>query len=333
MCYHCRMNEHNLICTAFAFKEGFDTSLQLGQKASNSTTSTYLKNILVTLASAKLCNPDAAVVLFTNTDVPSEWSSSFSQAGISTQVCPFDSFVISKDYTWALAYYKLCVLSHIVGDNSKNRKYDHILLMDADTYSARAYDELWKEADLGVLMYEVGHSYDHRDREIIRKDFVKFYPDEAKNTAIVHYGGEFIAGKQEYLLSFLDTCSKVFHRMTGDENLKLEQKAGDETIWSVAAALTDVPILHAGAYIYRFWTQDFYLVSTVTESNPVCIWHVPSEKEDGFLRLYEYYKAHRSFPSVRKAASYFGIPSAKRKPSFLHFLFKVKKKLWIKNRK
>lgn len=318
----------NLICTAFSFKEGFNTSTQTGKSADESTTITYLKNIFVTLTSAKIQNPDDEVALFTNVEMPVEWAEKLNKHGIKVHLCPFDTFVISKEFIWALAYYKLCVLDHIVKENAKTHEYDRILLMDADTYTARPYTDLWNEADYGVLMYQVGHDYSHPDRDVIRRDFEKFYPNEAKDRAIVHYGGEFVAGTQVNLEGFMATCRSVFETMTANGNLKMEERAGDETIWSAAAALTDVPVIHAGAYIFRFWTRDFYLVSSVTKSNPVCIWHIPSEKEYGFIRLYNYYDKHDEYPGLENVAKIMGIAGTKRPHQTIgELLFRVKRKI------
>jgi len=55
-------------------------------------------------------------------------------------------------------------------------------------------------------------------------------------------------------------------------------------------------IKNAGAYIFRFWTGSFYLVSTCYTCNEVAILHLPSEKERGLVKLFDiFYKKH-SFP-------------------------------------
>ena len=87
----------NLICAAFSFKEGFNTSTQTGKTADNKTTITYLKNIFVTLTSAKLHNPDDDVILFANANISEEWVRKLKDNNIDVQICPFDEFVIDKD--------------------------------------------------------------------------------------------------------------------------------------------------------------------------------------------------------------------------------------------
>lgn len=299
----------NLICNAFAFKEGFFSSLQTDRGAGEQTTEMYLKNIYVALTSAKLYNPNDDVMLITNYELTPEWKKRLEAAGILIRQVPFEEFVIPRQFPWALAFYKLCALYTIVRDEPD---YGHILLLDADTFTTRSYEELWKEADYGVLLFPVGHSFHHSDREIIRRDFLRLYPEEAPKN-IVHYGGEFAAGCREHLKPYLEKCLEVYERMKALD-FQMEEHAGDETVWSAAAALIQdkAPVIGAGAYLFRFWTGAFYLTSTVTVFNPVCIWHIPNEKETGFLRLYAYYQKHGTFPPVEKAAAIFGIRKAKR---------------------
>lgn len=300
----------NLIFCAFAFKEGFQTSLQTGKAAGNATTEMYLQNIFVALTSAKLYNPNDDVCLVTNCDLPTEWQERLERQNLLIKKVPFDTFEIPQEFPWALAFYKLCALKAMVTQGSE---YEHILLMDADTYTTRSYDELWKEADYGVMLFSVGHSFNHPDRETIRKDFVRFFPQEATGLNIVHYGGEFVAGKRIALNTYLDECQNVYDKIR-EAGYQMENNAGDETIWSVAAALVKnrLPVTEAGAYIFRFWTGDFYLNSTVTVSNPVCIWHIPNEKETGFVRLYRYFMKNQAFPKVEKVMSVFGMRKACR---------------------
>ncbi len=315
----------NLICCAFAFREGFETSMQTGNKAGWATTQMYLQNIFVALTSAKLYNPYDDVCLVTNYELPAEWCERFEKQSILIKRVPFATFTIPKEFPWALAFYKLCALRAMV---ECEEEYEHLLLMDADTYTTRSYEELWREADFGVLLFPVGHSFYHPDREIIRRDFNRLFKAEAECADFVHYGGEFVAGKREHLAAYLKVCQRVYDKIK-EADYRMEERAGDETVWSIAAALADgkFSVIPGGAYIYRFWTGDFYLISTVTVSNPVCIWHIPNEKETGFLRMYRYYQKYGDFPEVEKSAKIFGILRAKRPFNLYTLSNKVKGKI------
>ena len=315
----------NLITCAFAFKEGFGTSQQLNKAAGAETTEMYLKNILTALASAKIHNPDADVVLSVNTDIGDAWTKRFESAGVTVRRMDFDTFVVPKEFPWSLAFFKICVLNTWVLEGA----HDHYLVLDADTFTTGSYEDLWKEADLGVVLYPLGHTFSHRDRDVIRRDFAKLYPEESKRLPITHYGGEFVCGSKNDMVVFMDECTEIFERIAS-KGFKVEEKVGDEDIWSIAAALLSgsLNVIAATPYVFRFWTTDiFYLVSTCTVSNPVCVWHLPQEKETGLIRLYEYYCKNKAFPSPEKSAKMLGIVKAKRPFNFYTFSNEVNGKL------
>lgn len=72
---------------------------------------------------------------------------------------------------------------------------------------------------------------------------------------------------------FMSECQQVYAQMTKAD---FKTTHGDEFIISLAAVKFNVK--NAGAYIYRFWTGSFRLISTCYKYNPVTILHVPAEK-------------------------------------------------------
>lgn len=59
--------------------------------------------------------------------------------------------------------------------DAQKRYNDNSIYMRLDPTAVHPYENLWQEAAHGLLLYPVGHDYTHRDRETIRKDFVKFF--------------------------------------------------------------------------------------------------------------------------------------------------------------
>lgn len=314
----------NLICSAFAFQEGYETSLQTGKKAGNETTEMYLKNIFVALSSAKRYNSNDTVMLITNSPLSKEWQERYKAQGIEVKVYPFESFQMPARFPWALAFYKVCALQAAV--ESKLGEYEKILLLDGDTYTTGSFQDLWEEASQGVLLYPVGHTTSHSDRQIIARDFHRLYP-EYKETP-THYGGELIGGSRKHLEIFMEKCHEIYDKMKACD-FQIEDHAGDETLWSIGAWLLGekLKVIGAAPYLFRFWTGKFYLVSTVTVSNPVCIWHIPNEKETGFLRIYQQLSQKGTLPTVEKAGKIFGITKAKRPWNYYTFANKLSGKL------
>lgn len=313
----------NVIASAFAFREDYGNSMQLTNKSDAEKINLYMKNIVVSLTSAKQQNPEDEVMLVTNREIAEPFLSDLSQAGVKISQVEFDRYEMPKKFAWALAFYKLRVLEYLAEETN----YEKILLMDNDTISMNNFSEIWKEAEYGLLLYPVNHAFDHGDRDAIRQDFQHLYPEENRN--IVHYGGEFICGKRETVNEFMKVCHQVYDRIVASD-YQVKDNIGDETILAIAAAFYKEghTIYEAGAYLFRFWTEKmFYLVATNTVSNPVCIWHLPSEKDRGILMMYDYYKSHKNYPSREKAAEMFGIAKAKRPMNYYGVKGKVMRKM------
>lgn len=83
---------------------------------------------------------------------------------------------------------------------------------------------------------------------------------------------------------------------------------GDEFILSLAANEMRESIKNAGAYIYRFWTgAGFRLISTCYEYNRITILHLPAEKEQGMLKIYDKYIKIGKIPVDEKFGKLFDL--------------------------
>ncbi|MBE5895306.1 MAG: hypothetical protein E7285_06530 [Lachnospiraceae bacterium] len=312
----------NAIVNAFAFSKEHGNSFQLVEKTDDEKLNLYMKNIVVSLTSAKLKNPADEVMLITNITVPQPYASLLDEAGISVRKVPFDCYLVPKRFSWSLAFYKLCVLRYL----AEQTEYEKILLLDTDTITMHSFEHLWKEAEHGLMLYNINHAYNHPYRGQIVACRDKFFPECKDN--VVHYGGEFLCATREVLSAWMEECNHVFSTVMADENA-VPENIGDEEISALAAVFyrKKAPIYEAGAYIYRYWTfKKFYLISTNTVSNPVCIWHLPGEKDSGILRMYGYYVKNKSYPAPEKAIRYFGIAKAKRPLSWHSLWHEVKKR-------
>lgn len=117
----------NLICIPFAYEENMNSGVNVSIKGKGKI-EIYLKNACVALISAKYYNPDSDVALVTNFgrwNIPEEFLSIFDKWEIKVMEIPFDQFRFQGSYTWALAFYKLCVLKKL-----SCMKYESICYMD-----------------------------------------------------------------------------------------------------------------------------------------------------------------------------------------------------------
>lgn len=247
----------------------------------------YMKNCCVALLSAKRFNSSSDIALITNIDIPNKYRSLLTEQGILVIKAEFNTFVFSNEYKWGLAYYKLCALKYMV----ENYDYDFYSYMDSDVYIQQSFENIWNECEDNILLYDINHGLQVRDYNLFLKDIFSFTSNRKK---ITHYGGEFFAASKENAKLFISECYSIYEKMLEDA---FYTSFGDEFIISQAAEKHRLLIKNAGAYIYRFWTGSFRLVSTCFKYNPVAILHLPDEKNRGILKIYKYYERKKHLPS------------------------------------
>lgn len=287
-----------LIMSPYANVDGANGGVNI--KRGSSRVDLYLKNCCVALASAKKFNPDCDVALVTNIDVPNTYQRVLELNGVKIFKIKFDKFNFGKEYAWSLAFFKLRAIDYAV----KNLDYEYYSYLDSDVYIQSAYEEIWKECDYSILLYDINHGLQVKDyREFLSE--ISQYTSSDK--PITHYGGEFFAANKKNALAFIEECGKIFDEMKARGFVTT---FGDEFTLSLAADKLKLKIKNAAAYVCRFWTGTFRLVSTCYKFNPVVVLHVPNEKEHGILRIYDGYVSKGKLPSSKKVHKIFHLDKA-----------------------
>lgn len=281
---------NNIILIPFAFLKSYSGGVNL--KGSNNKLDLYLKNCCVSCVSAKKnAGEDTDVALVTNMDVPGVFRDVLDEAGVKVLKFDFDRFNFDGKYDWSLAFYKLCALYHAVNELD----YDNYAYLDSDVYVQGSFADVWKECSKKILMYDICHGLQVEDYQRFLKETTEFTGTET--LGLTHYGGEFFAANRENAQAFVKECISIYDEMM---QKSFKTSMGDEFISSLAAARIADKVRNAGAYIYRFWTRRFHLMSTNYEYNPVAVLHVPQEKDFGMLKIYDRYVAHGKLPSRKK---------------------------------
>ncbi len=276
----------NLIFIPFAFDQSKQTGVNVNKK---NTLEIYLKNICVAAVSTKRFNMDCDVAIMCNIDLPDYYKSILLENNILIFVEDFDLYNFPNDYKWNLAFYKLCALEKAV----QKFNYDNYIYMDADVIAQESFNGIFNELTDNILLYDINHGFNVLDYCKIVKEFQEF----GVNSHITHYGGEFFAASYENAKKFVLICKEIYKKMI-ETNFVTEK--GDEFIISIAAFYCKEIIKNAGAYIFRFWTQSFYLVSTCYKYNPIFILHLPNEKNRAIIKIFDRYIARKKFPTKTK---------------------------------
>ena len=114
---------------------------------------------------------------------------------------------------------------------------------------------------------------------------------------LTHYSGEFFAASKGNARLFVHECVSIYDKMM---QMSFQTSMGDEFISSLAAAQLADKVKNAGAYVYRFWTRRFHLMSTNYQYNPVTVLHVPQEKDFGMQKIFDKFVAHGKLPNRKK---------------------------------
>ena len=242
----------------------------------------YLKNCCVASLSARHNNVDMVdVALVTNIEIPEKYRVMLQEKGVKIFIESFDLFQFDQNYTWSLAFYKLCALYKI----ARKYRYQNYAYLDSDVFVQESFDNIWLECEDDIMLYDINHGLQVKHYQHFLNE-VKDYKDNLGK--IVHFGGEFFAANRDNTIDFSDKCLEIFNDMKEKGFITTH---GDEFILSVAAVQFRNKVKNAGAYIFRFWTGEFRLVSTCYINNKVTVLHVPDEKESGMLRLFDMYQS------------------------------------------
>ena len=136
-----------LILNAFAYIENTKGGVNINETDELKVIETYMKLCVTSLVSAKKNNPNSAVALVTNYNIPKKYVEIFKKHSIKIIKIKFDKFVFDKNMTWNLAFFKLCALDYVVN----NLDYDNYLLLDTDTYVQNNLDYLFLESSKKFL--------------------------------------------------------------------------------------------------------------------------------------------------------------------------------------
>lgn len=307
-----------LILIPFAYLSEYKGGINLKRQDSN--IGTYFKNCCVACISAKKnSGKETDVALCSNIKVPEPYATILADAQVKIINCPFDHFNFGSKVIWSLAFYKLNAMWHIC----RETQYVAYCYLDSDTYIQGSFSYIWKECHNSILLYDFCHGLQNKDYITMLKEVENLTGTSA--IGITHYGGEFFAANRIHTISFMNECEKVYEKMLENH---VSTTRGDEYIISVAASRTPLHIRNAGAYICRYWTRRWHLMSTNYKYSPVTVLHVPQEKEYGMLTIYKQYVSKGKMPNCRKVWSLLHLTRPSLRVSCVILLENVKN--WIK---
>jgi hypothetical protein len=263
----------------------------------------YLKNAYVSLVSTIMNNPDINAILCTDIDIDvdyPEMAHVFRKHNIRISHVKYGTITIESKSAWSICNYRYDVMKYLVETMNSD---DIVLMLDTDTICVSSFADLFDDLHYDLFLYDVNHRHSNSDRTCILDNYQMVY---GKTSNLVHYGGEFICSRISIINELLTSCLKVIEMTNNFEGLR---NFNDEHITSIAVyEYMRHKVHNSESYIYRYWTNKFYLVSTNYHANPVSIWHLPDQKGLGLIWLYNYLVRTHHLPDINKMAKAFDFP-------------------------
>lgn len=278
----------NLIIIPYASIDGFQTGQQMVKVKNHNDI--YWKNVCVAAASCKHYNSDCDIAVVTNITPPQQFADILNVNEIQILVFPFDRFNFGAEYTWSLAFYKLCALSHVV----ESTDYDSYCYLDSDVYVQGSLAGAFAESKWYIMMpflYQKhpGVGLTDRTNDMIRLGYLN-----EDTSSVMGMGGEFFIASKTNAELYLQKCHEIFEAMY---NRQYVVNSGDEFISSLALHLISDKVRMAQAYVGRYYTRTFRLIPERWRYHPVPVLHVPGEKSHGMLKLFSHYISKGKMPS------------------------------------
>ena len=283
--------KRGLLMIPYAYISDFNTGVNLDK---NRAFEIYMKNCCVAAISARYqCGENTDVAIVTNIEIPSKYRDIVESKGVKIISFPFDDFRFGREYKWSLAFYKLCALSKA----SKELDYDYYAYVDTDVYVQGSFDNIWEDCENNILMYDINQGCNSSEYRRVLNEMGNF---DASIHNFTYYGGEFFAANSENTQLFIAECEQIYKEMVSRDFVTTQ---GDEFISNIAASRLKNRVKNAGAYVYRYWTGTYRLISTNYRVAHIVLLHCPAEKKDGIITIFNRYVRRGKVPSNRRAHS------------------------------
>lgn len=278
------MKDKGLIIIPYAYGGNTGASIQniKGQKE------IYMKNICTAALSAIHNSGDVAdIMVVSNIDLPPYYQNLLEAKGVIIEKKPFSDFNFGtetkdgKVVRWQLAFYKLCAIKYCI----TKYNYEYFAFLDSDVFVQGSFKPIWEEAQYNIMLYDLNEPVDgYMVKEM--QDFLK------TKKFLTHYGGEFFAASKELSFGFVNECLGVFDQMIA---VNFVTTSGDEFITSIAAFRLKPLVKNSASYVSRYWTGSYRLMCNNYKN--IIVLHMPAEKEQGILRLFNKYIKKNIMPS------------------------------------
>ena len=267
-----------------------------GSSSSKKFQEVYWKCAVVFFASSVRNNPQAKHLLFTNAAAVPKIGNLNTEAfldriGVGIVTIPF-TFCPPLDYhsNYRTTFFKFDILKYL---NEYIHPSDKYSSFDSDCIWIRSAERLAQSIDrFGIVNYHLDylrteqiHDFNCCTKEQIQEIYRSMgFPLNAEVPK--HFGAELIAGSGQGLNHFFGELVEVWHTSMQLYLLQKPKLNYEEYMLSFLYNKLGIPSGTANSWLKRIWTTPIFRNSGVENFN-LDLWHLPSEKQHGFKRLFQ----------------------------------------------
>ncbi|WP_295835797.1 hypothetical protein [uncultured Microbacterium sp.] len=266
-----------------------------GDVASEIFRDVYRRCIAVFFSTARLVEPTARLILFSN--VPWDASASRVSREVQTLLDRLNVEVIQLPYSheppaswpaaWRNQFFVIDVLKWAAESLASD---DQLLILDSDivwTGSPRTPD-MWRHLqERGGLALRIDYSADEEVNSMSRREMTRRMADLPDATQPLPYcGGEFVALSGAIIPQYYREAASVMSTNVVRSAGGAEYSFEEAHVLSVANSRLGIEAGSANSFVRRMWTQPLKFKNVNKGDLALVLWHLPAEKRYGIRRLY-----------------------------------------------
>jgi len=262
----------------------------------------YYRCMIVCFATIRRLYPEARLSLFTNRTPPDPFHGQLESIRVDTVICAgryVDDPAFRNDFPGCL--FTLDVIDCLARDPSAG--FSHVILLDSDCIVRLRLDAMVKELENRgerIYAYETGYPvhqvFNGQSRATLTLQSA-YFSGQTAPSPIASYGGEFYCLPAGSLPRLAGRIRNFWAWMKSEGVGSFGNCLTEEHVMSVVLAGEKGTVHTADGLIKRIWTASNYSNVDGNESG-IPIWHLPSEKKKGFVRLYRYWVRNNGFADL-----------------------------------
>lgn len=292
----------NSLLFATAFYHAAGRSPNAWTFSERSKLNMYYQCMVVCYASLRRLYPEAQLSLFTNRELPQPYTGQLRSLAVNTVLCAsryVDDPAFKNGFPGCL--YTLDVIEHLA--LHQHSDFSSLILLDSDCIVRYRLDGMLDKLESeeeSIYAYEPGYPVNMVANGQSRASLtlaLSYLSGQMIAPPMPLYGGEFYGLSAKALPKLAMRIEVFWEWMKAEGTKTFGDNLTEEHVMSVVLAQSGGNVHSASRLIKRIWTASVFSTVDGSESK-IPIWHLPSEKKKGFVKLYQYWLDHNGYAEL-----------------------------------